>query len=98
MTAEAKRRGYTIVGTSYDAGIKGEPIHRPGLQLMLEAVQRGEVDVVMMTSGNQISHCMEKRLPILKSLYENGVQLYRQDTDRVETPPVRHRRKGGPER
>ena len=98
LTAEAKRRGYAIIGTSYDAGIKGDPIHRPGIQLMLEAVQRGEVDIVMMTSNNQISHCMEKRLPVLNSLYENGIQLYRQEFGRVETPPIRHKRKGGPER
>lgn len=98
LTAEAKQRGYIIVGTSYDAGIKGEPVHRPGIRLMLEAVQRGEVDIVMMTSGSQISRCMEKRLPVLTPLYKNGVQLYCQDTGRIETPPSRHRRKEEPER
>ena len=98
LTAEAKQRGYTIIGTSYDAGIKGDPIHRPGIQLMLEAVQRGEVDIVMMTSVSQISHYTEKSLPILRLLYENGIQLYRQEIGRVETPPTRHNRKRGPER
>lgn len=98
LTVEAKRRGYTIVGASFDSGIKGAPIHRPGIRLMLEAVQRGEVDIVMMTSVSQISRCMEKRLPVLKSLYENGVQLYRQDTGRVETPPTHRIRREEPER
>jgi len=98
LTAEAKRRGYTIVGTSYDAGVKGDPIHRPGIQLMLEAVQRGEVDIVILASGSQINRLAEGPIPVLKLLYENDVHFYIPGADRSETPPIRRKRKGGPER
>lgn len=98
LTAEIKRRGYTIVGTSYDTGVKGDPIHRPGIQLMLEAVQRGEMDIVILASGSQINRLAEGPIPVLKLLYENGVHFYIPGADRSETPPIRHKRKGGPER
>ena len=94
----AKQRGYTVTGISYDEESQGEPISCPGLQLMLEAVQRGEVDVVMLAGSDQIHHLAKSPFPVLKFLHENGVYFYIQSTSRSETPPTRHKRKGGPER
>ena len=41
------REGFTIVGRVTDHGLSGESVERPGYQLILRAIERGDADVIV---------------------------------------------------
>lgn len=44
----AKRRGYTVVGVESDPGISGRTFNRPGVQAVMDMVDRGDADVIVL--------------------------------------------------
>lgn len=71
---EAESRGYHIEGNSAERCGAGA-LHRPALFAMLEAVRRGQVDVVMVTRLSRFSYHRLAVYLILCFLQEHGVAL-----------------------
>jgi len=69
IEAEAQRRGWTLVGTFEDAGASGKSMNgRPGLQEVLQAVERGDAQALVVAKLDRLS----RSLLDFASLMERG--------------------------
>lgn len=80
LLKQAKKMGFTVVGTSQDVG-SGNSINRPGLQQMLEAVRKEEVGVVMVCSISRLSRDTRVMAAILKEFNQHKVRLLGREDD-----------------
>ncbi|MEO3476018.1 recombinase family protein, partial [Roseomonas sp. CAU 1739] len=55
----AEREGWCVVGTFTDAAISGATTLRPGYQALLEAIRKGELDIVLAESLDRLSRDLE---------------------------------------
>ncbi len=55
----AEREGWSVVGTFTDAAISGATTLRPGYQALLEAIRKGQVDIVLAESLDRLSRDLE---------------------------------------
>jgi len=78
LEAAATRHGWTIAATFEDAGISGSKGRkdRPGLDAMLKAVARREVDMVMAWSVDRLGRSLMDLLGTLQELRAKEVDLY----------------------
>jgi DNA invertase Pin-like site-specific DNA recombinase len=78
LEAAAERHGWTVGAVFEDAGISGAKGRkdRPGLDAMLKAVARREVDLVMAWSVDRLGRSLVDLLSTLQELHAKEVDLY----------------------
>jgi len=78
LEAAAERHGWTVSATFEDAGISGAKGRkdRPGLDAMLKAVARREIDMVMAWSVDRLGRSLGDLLGTLQELHAKEVDLY----------------------
>jgi DNA invertase Pin-like site-specific DNA recombinase len=78
LEAAAQRHGWTVGAVFEDAGISGAKGRkdRPGLDAMLKAVARREVDLVMAWSVDRLGRSLADLLATLQELHAKEVDLY----------------------
>ena len=78
LEAAAKRHGWKVAAAFEDAGISGAKGRkdRPGLDAMLKAVARREVDMVMAWSVDRLGRSLVDLLATLQELHAKDVDLY----------------------
>jgi len=78
LEAAAERHGWTVSALFQDAGISGAKGRkdRPGLDAMLKAVARREVDLVMAWSVDRLGRSLVDLLSTLQELHAKEVDLY----------------------
>jgi len=78
LRAVAERHGWQIVAEFSDKGISGAKSReqRPGLDKLLQAVARREVDIVLSWSVDRLGRSLQGLLSFLAELHAKGVDLY----------------------
>jgi DNA invertase Pin-like site-specific DNA recombinase len=78
LEAAAERHGWSVGAVFEDAGISGAKGRkdRPGLDAMLKAVARREVDLVMAWSVDRLGRSLMDLLATLQELHAKEVDLY----------------------
>jgi DNA invertase Pin-like site-specific DNA recombinase len=78
LEAVAKRHGWQVVAVFEDAGISGAKGRngRPGLDAMMKAVMRREIDMVAAWSVDRLGRSLTDLLEFLKELHAKGVDLF----------------------
>jgi DNA invertase Pin-like site-specific DNA recombinase len=78
LEAAAARHGWQVVAAFQDAGISGAKGRekRPGLDKLLKAVARREVDLVAAWSVDRLGRSLQDLLGVLSEIHAKGVDLY----------------------
>ena len=78
LLAVAKRHGWTVVNVFRDQGISGAKSRnqRPGLDALMQAVVRREVDMVAAWSVDRLGRSLTDLLNVLQELHAKRVDLY----------------------
>jgi DNA invertase Pin-like site-specific DNA recombinase len=78
LLAVAKRHGWKITEIFEDSGVSGAKgrAQRPGLDGLLKAVARREVDLVAAWSVDRLGRSLQDLLGVLNELHAKGVDLY----------------------
>jgi DNA invertase Pin-like site-specific DNA recombinase len=78
LEAVAERHGWTVVRIFEDAGISGAKGRdaRPGLDAMMKAIARREIDLVMAWSVDRLGRSLTGLLELLTELHAKRVDLY----------------------
>jgi DNA invertase Pin-like site-specific DNA recombinase len=78
LKAAAERHGWVVAHTFEDAGISGAKGRgqRPGLDALMKAVARREVDMVAAWSVDRLGRSLTDLLDVLKDLHAKDVDLY----------------------
>jgi DNA invertase Pin-like site-specific DNA recombinase len=78
LQAVAKRHGWHVVAVFEDAGISGakDRDQRPGLDAMMKAVARREVEMVAAWSVDRLGRSLTGLLDFLRELHAKGVDLF----------------------
>ena len=78
LKAAAQRQGWEVVKVYEDAGLSGAKgrDQRPGLDALLKAVTRREVDLVAAWSVDRLGRSLTDLLGFLTELHAKGVDLY----------------------
>lgn len=78
LEAVAERHGWRVVGFFEDAGISGAKGRdkRPGLDRLLKAVARRDVDMVAAWSVDRLGRSLIDLLDFLRELHAKGVDLF----------------------
>ena len=92
MQAVAERHGWQVVAVYRDQGISGAKGRDkpPGLDKLMQAVARREVDMVAAWSVDRLGRSLKDLVGVLQELHAKGVDLYlhRQGLD-TSTPSGR---------
>lgn len=74
----SKARGWTAAGHYSDEGISGEKgrRERPGLDALLKAAMRGELDLIAVWSLDRLGRSLQDLVGIVNELQAVGVDLY----------------------
>lgn len=78
LDAVAKRHGWNVTAVFEDAGISGAKgrDRRPGLDALMKAVARREVDMVAAWSVDRLGRSLTDLLDLLRDLHAKGVDLF----------------------
>jgi DNA invertase Pin-like site-specific DNA recombinase len=78
LKAVAERHGWEVAAVYEDAGISGAKgrDRRPGLDALMKAVARREVDMVAAWSVDRLGRSLTDLLDVLKDLHAKGVDLF----------------------
>ena len=77
LTAVAKRHGWNVVTIFSDNGSGADDRkNRPGLDAMLKAVARREVDMVAAWSVDRLGRSLKNLIEVLSDLHAKDVDLY----------------------
>ena len=78
LEAVAVRCGWAVVQVFEDAGISGAKGRqaRPGLDALLKAVARREIDMVAAWSVDRLGRSLTDLLELLRDLHAKGVDLF----------------------
>jgi hypothetical protein len=78
LVAVAERHGWVVVRVFEDAGISGAKSRdsRPGLDAMLKAISRREIDMVAAWSVDRLGRSLADLLDLLRELHSKGVDLF----------------------
>ena len=89
LQAVAKRHGWDVAAVFRDQGISGAKGRdmRPGLDRLMQAVARREIDMVAAWSVDRLGRSLTDLLAVLKELHAKGVDLYLHQQG--STPPRR---------
>ena len=79
LEAVAERHGWLVVSAFEDAGISGAKgrEQRPGLDALMKAVARREIDMVAAWSVDRLGRSLTGLLELLTELHAKKVDLYR---------------------
>jgi DNA invertase Pin-like site-specific DNA recombinase len=78
LQAVAKRHGWDVVAVYKDQGISGAKGRdkRPGLDRLMQAVARREIDMVAAWSVDRLGRSLTDLLAVLQDLHAKSVDLY----------------------
>ncbi|NOJ40915.1 recombinase family protein [Bradyrhizobium australiense] len=78
LDAVAQRHGWEVAAVFEDAGISGAKgrDRRPGLDALMKAVARREVDMVAAWSVDRLGRSLTDLLDVLRDLHAKGVDLF----------------------
>jgi DNA invertase Pin-like site-specific DNA recombinase len=78
LDAVAKRHGWQVVHRFADNGVSGakDRKDRPGLDALLKAVTRREIDMVAAWSVDRLGRSLKNLVEVLSDLHAKGVDLY----------------------
>jgi DNA invertase Pin-like site-specific DNA recombinase len=78
LEAVAVRHGWTVVQVFEDAGISGAKGReaRPGLDRLMKAVARREIDLVAAWSVDRLGRSLTDLLELLREFHAKGVDLF----------------------
>jgi len=78
LRAAAERHGWVVVREFEDAGISGAKGRekRPGLNALLKAVARREIDLVAAWSVDRLGRSLQDLVGLLGELHGKGIDLY----------------------
>ena len=78
LQAVAKRHGWDVAAVYRDQGISGAKGRdkRPGLDRLMQAVARREIDMVAAWSVDRLGRSLTDLLGVLQELHAKGVDLY----------------------
>jgi DNA invertase Pin-like site-specific DNA recombinase len=78
LQAVAKRHGWTVAKVYRDQGISGAKGRdkRPGLDAMMQAIARREIDMVAAWSVDRLGRSLTDLLAVLNDLHAKGIDLY----------------------
>lgn len=78
LMAVAERHGWAVVRTFEDAGISGAKSRdgRPGLDALMKAVARREIDMVAAWSVDRLGRSLTDLLELLREMHSKGVDLF----------------------
>lgn len=78
LQSVAERHGWQVTAVYEDAGISGAKgrNQRPGLDALMKAVARREVDMVAAWSVDRLGRSLTDLLDVLKDLHAKGVDLF----------------------
>ena len=78
LMAVAKRHGWKITEIFEDAGVSGAKgrTHRPGLDALLKAIARRQVDMVAAWSVDRLGRSLQDLVGFLQELHAKNVDLY----------------------
>jgi DNA invertase Pin-like site-specific DNA recombinase len=87
LLAVAERHGWTVLSVFEDAGISGAKgrDQRPGLDALMKAVARREIDMVAAWSVDRLGRSLTDLLNLLKELHAKSVDLF--CISKALTPP-----------
>ena len=71
----AAREGWTITETYSDMAFSGASMHRPGLQSLVTAAEKGQIDVVLAEALDRISRDQADIATLFKRLTFHGVRV-----------------------
>jgi len=69
----AKRPGWTVAAEFVDPGLSGSTMRRPALQAMLQAVEQGKVDIVLVHELSRLSRSIFDSFRIFEDLGRKNV-------------------------
>jgi DNA invertase Pin-like site-specific DNA recombinase len=84
----ATQRSLDVVATIADEGISGTTLDRDGMRRVLELVETGEVDAVVVTKADRISRNVRDLLNLSATLEAHGVALVTADEQFDTTTPL----------
>jgi DNA invertase Pin-like site-specific DNA recombinase len=78
LIAVAERDGWAVVRVFEDAGISGAKSRdgRPGLDALVKAVARREIDMVAAWSVDRLGRSLTDLLELLREMHSKGVDLF----------------------
>lgn len=78
LIAVAERHNWIVVRTFEDAGISGAKSRdgRPGLDALMKAVARREIDMVAAWSVDRLGRSLTDLLELLREMHSKGVDLF----------------------
>ena len=76
LEAVAERHGWEIVTIFEDNGVSGFKTKRPGLDQLMKAVSRREIEMVMAWSVDRLGRSLQGLLDVLTELQAKKVDLY----------------------
>ena len=76
LKAVAERHGWEIVTIFEDNGVSGFKTKRPGLDKLMKAVSRREIDMVIAWSVDRLGRSLQGLLDVLTELRAKKVDLY----------------------
>lgn len=88
IAAEAERRGWQVIDVVEDAGYSGKSTRRPGLRAALEALERGEADVLVVAKLDRLSRSLLDFAGIMDTAQRQGWACVALDTPADPTTPM----------
>lgn len=71
----AEREGWSVIQTFSDMAVSGASMHRPGLQALLDHVERGGIDVIVAEALDRLSRDQADVAALYKQLTFHGVEV-----------------------
>ncbi len=87
VTAEAERRGWTLLGVVEDAGYSAKSLDRPGMQVALGQLARGEADALLAAKLDRLSRSLLDFAGLLERAQREGWSLVALDLGLDTTTP-----------
>ena len=76
MLAFCKAKGWVCVDIFIDPGYSGATLERPAMERMIQAVEEGKIDVVLVTKLDRLSRSQKDTLYLIEELFlPNGVDF-----------------------
>jgi DNA invertase Pin-like site-specific DNA recombinase len=88
IDAECRRRGWRLVEVFEDAGYSAKDLKRPGVQIALETLQRGEADALVVSKLDRLSRSMLDFTGVMATASKQGWALVALDCAVDTTTPA----------
>ena len=92
--ASQKAEGWVLLPTVYeDAGLSGGTLERPGLQRLLDDIDAGLVEQIVVYKVDRLTRCLADFAKLVERLEAAGAVFVSVTQSCAKTRPSRHRRK-----